>query len=81
VDPPGAQGKGMHRPRAGIGNLGAGLGQPRFPFLMPLGGSGDPVVGKRVGGDPVVGKRVGAGQLLDPANWNTDYLVDQPFSS
>ena len=48
---------------------------------MPLGGSGDPVVGKRVGGDPVVGKRVGAGQLLDPANWNTDYLVDQPFSS
>ncbi len=32
-------------------------------------------------GDQVVGKRVGAGQPLDPANRNTDYMVDQPFSS
>jgi hypothetical protein len=38
---------------------------------MPLGGSGDQVVGKRVGG----------GQPLDPANRNTDYMVDQTISS
>ena len=38
---------------------------------MPWGGSGD----------SVVGTRVGTGQPLDPASWNTDFVVDQPFSS
>jgi hypothetical protein len=38
---------------------------------LPLGGSGD----------PVVSKRVGPGRLLGRNNWNTDFVVDQPFSS
>ena len=45
--------------------------QPRCTFLLPLGGSGD----------PVVSKRVGPGRLLGRNNWNTDFVVDQPFSS
>jgi hypothetical protein len=38
-------------------------------FLMPLGGSGDPVVSKRIGPD----------RLLGSTNWNTDFIVDRPF--
>jgi hypothetical protein len=40
-------------------------------FLMPLGGSGDPVVSKRIGPDRVLGS----------TNWNTDFIVDRPFRS
>jgi hypothetical protein len=45
--------------------------QPTCTFLLPLGGSGD----------PVVSKRVGPGRLLGRNNWNTDFVVDRPFSS
>lgn len=45
--------------------------QERCQFLMPLGGSGDPVVTKRIGPD----------RLLGRTNWNTDFVVDQLFSS
>ena len=38
---------------------------------MPLGGSGDPVVSKRVGPD----------RLLGRTNWNTDFFVTQPYTS
>ncbi len=40
-------------------------------FLMPLGGSGEPVVAKRIGPD----------RLLGRTNWNTDFIVDRPFRS
>jgi hypothetical protein len=40
-------------------------------FLMPLGGSGDPVVSKRIGPDRALGR----------TNWNTDFIVDRPFRS
>ncbi|MCP9915746.1 hypothetical protein KBZ13_04515 [Cyanobium sp. ATX 6F1] len=40
-------------------------------FLQPLGG----------GPDPVVAKQVGPGRLLGRTNWNTDFVVDRPFSS
>jgi hypothetical protein len=30
-------------------------------------------------GDPVVSKRVGPGRLLGHTNWNTEFVVDQPF--
>jgi len=45
--------------------------QPVCSFLLPVGGSGD----------PVVSKRVGPGRLLGRTNWNTDFIVDRPFSS
>ncbi|WP_259732045.1 MULTISPECIES: hypothetical protein [Synechococcales] len=45
--------------------------EPVCTFLMPLGGSGD----------PVVAKRVGPGRLLGRTNWNTDFIVDRPFTS
>jgi len=44
---------------------------PVCTFLKPLGGSGD----------PVVSKRVGPGRLLGRTNWNTDFIVDRPFTS
>jgi hypothetical protein len=45
--------------------------QANCRFLMPLGGGGDPVVTKRIGPD----------RLLGRTNWNTDFIVDQPFTS
>jgi hypothetical protein len=49
----------------------AAQAQPVCTFLLPVGGSGD----------PVVAKRVGPGRLLGRTNWNTDFIVDRPFSS
>ncbi len=43
---------------------------PRCTFLMPIGGS-----------EPVVSKRIGPARLLGRNNWNTDFIVDQPFTS
>ncbi|MCP9818887.1 hypothetical protein KBZ18_05210 [Synechococcus sp. Cruz-9H2] len=43
---------------------------PTCTFLMPIGGS-----------EPVVSKRIGRGRLLGRNNWNTDFIVDQPFTS
>jgi hypothetical protein len=40
-------------------------------FLIPLGGSGEPVVAKRIGPD----------RLLGSTNWNTDFIVDRYFRS
>ncbi|MFN9871645.1 MAG: hypothetical protein ACK55E_09445 [Cyanobacteriota bacterium] len=45
--------------------------QQNCRFLLPLGGGGEPVVSKRIGPD----------RLLGRTNWNTDFIVDQPFSS
>lgn len=47
------------------------LAQQNCRFLMPLGGGGEPVVSKRIGPD----------RLLGRTNWNTDFIVDRPFSS
>ncbi|WP_259729211.1 MULTISPECIES: hypothetical protein [Synechococcales] len=38
-------------------------------FLIPLGGSGDTVVSKRIGPDRALGS----------TNWNTDFIVELPF--
>jgi len=38
---------------------------------MPIGGSGQPVVTKRIGSDRLVGR----------TNWNTDFIVDRAFAS
>nr|WP_315858090.1 hypothetical protein [Cyanobium sp. Morenito 9A2] len=59
---------------AGMAVLGTALparAQANCTFLKPLGGSGD----------PVVSKQVGPGRLLGRTNWNTDFVVDRPFSS
>ncbi|MCP9817705.1 hypothetical protein KBY76_13685 [Synechococcus sp. GreenBA-s] len=55
----------------GLASPLAAQAQPQCSFLMPLGGSGDPVVSKRVGPD----------RLLGRTNWNTDFVVDRPFTS
>jgi len=55
----------------GLASPLAAQAQPQCSFLMPLGGSGD----------PVVSKRVGPGRLLGRTNWNTDFVVDRPFTS
>jgi hypothetical protein len=41
-------------------------------FLQPIGGNGS---------TPIVSKSVGRGKLLGHTNWNTDFIVDQPYSS
>ena len=41
-------------------------------FLQPIGGNG---------ATPVVTKSVGRGKLIFKTNWNTDFIVDQPYSS
>ena len=41
-------------------------------FLQPIGGNG---------ATPVVSKSVGRGKLIGKTNWNTDFIVDQPYSS
>ncbi len=46
----------------------------RCTFLQPIGGNG---------ASPVVSKSVGRGKVLpfSRPNWNTDFIVDQPYSS
>ena len=50
---------------------GGGAAQASCRFLMPIGGSGQPVVEKRIGPDRLVGR----------TNWNTDFAVDRSFAS
>ena len=45
---------------------------PVCTFLQPIGGSGS---------SPVVAKTVGRGKVFGHTNWNTDFIVDQPYSS
>jgi hypothetical protein len=40
-------------------------------FLQPIGGNGT---------TPIVSKSVGRGKLIGKTNWNTDFIVDQPYS-
>ena len=48
-----------------------GLARPVCRFLMPIGGTGEPVVQKRISPDRLVGR----------TNWNTDFTVDRGFST
>ncbi len=41
-------------------------------FLQPIGGDGV---------TPIVSKTVGRGKLIGKTNWNTDFIVDRPYSS
>lgn len=41
-------------------------------FLQPIGGNGV---------TPIVSKSVGRGKLIGKTNWNTDFIVDRPYSS
>ena len=49
----------------------AGQAQSQCRSLMPIGGTGEPVVQKRISPDRLVGR----------TNWNTDFTVDRGFSS
>jgi len=40
-------------------------------FLQPIGGNGT---------SPIVSKSVGRGKLIGRTNWNTDFIVDQPYN-
>jgi hypothetical protein len=53
------------------GGIPTAQAQETCRFLMPLGGSGEPVVSKRIGPD----------RLLGRTNWNTDFVVDRTFRS
>jgi hypothetical protein len=50
---------------------GTGAAQAACRFLTPIGGSGQPVVEKRISPD----------RLLGRTNWNTDFTVDRSFAS
>ncbi len=54
----------------GVGS--AAEAQQRCTFLQPIGGDGT---------SPIVSKQVGRGKLIGKPNWNTDFIVDQPYSS
>jgi len=47
----------------------SGKAQGQCRFLMPIGGTGEPVVEKRISADLLVGR----------TNWNTDFAVDRSF--
>ena len=49
----------------------AGLARPQCRFLIPIGGSGEPTVQKRISADRLVGR----------TNWNTDFAVDRSYRS
>ena len=51
---------------------GGAFAAQRCTFLQPIGGNGT---------TPIVSKQVGRGKLLGQTNWNTDFIVDRPFSS
>ena len=71
----------LPRSLMGLGSLSAGLAlvlaagplwaAPKCTFLQPIGGSGD---------SRIVSKQVGRGKLLGRTNWNTDFIVDAPYS-
>lgn len=48
------------------------LAAPVCTFLPPIGGNGS---------SPVVSKSVGRGKLFGKTNWNTDFVVDKPYTS
>ncbi len=54
----------------GVGS--AAEAQQRCTFLQPIGGNGT---------TPIVSKQVGRGKLIGKENWNTDFIVDRPYSS
>jgi len=63
---------------AGLGSgLGTALTLPAVQaaelcvFLKPIGATGT---------TPIVSKQVGRGKLIGKANWNTDFVVDKPYS-
>ncbi len=65
-----------HRSAVALGTAlllfgGTGAAQAGCRFLMPIGGSGQPVVEKRISPD----------RLLGRTNWNTDFSVDRSFAS
>jgi hypothetical protein len=45
---------------------------PVCTFLRPVGGDGI---------TPIVSKQVGRGKVIGKTNWNTDFIVDQPYTS
>lgn len=55
-------------------SVSPGLAQNRCQFLQPIGGNGE---------SAIVSKSVGPGKVLPFArnNWNTDFIVNQPFNS
>jgi len=53
------------------GAAGKAQAQSQCRFLMPIGGTGEPVVQKRISPDRLVGS----------TNWNTDFTVDRGFST
>jgi len=53
------------------GGGGKAQAQNQCRSLMPIGGTGEPVVQKRISADRLVGR----------TNWNTDFAVDRGFSS
>lgn len=55
----------------GVALPSPGLAQPVCRFLMPIGGSGEPTVQKRISADRLVGR----------TNWNTDFAVDRTYRS
>ena len=52
-----------------LGSAGAARAES-CRFLQPIGGNG---------ATPVVSKSVGRGKLIGKTNWNTDFIVDQPY--
>ena len=60
-----------------LGGSGADAAQ-RCTFLQPIGGDGTtPIVSKRVQ-RPRISP---LGMVLGQTNWNTDFIVDQPYTS
>jgi hypothetical protein len=57
---------------------GATIAAERCTFLQPIGGDGTtPIVSKRVQ-RPRISP---LGMVLGQTNWNTDFIVDQPYTS
>jgi hypothetical protein len=57
---------------AGLALGGGAARAERCRFLQPIGGNGNA---------PVISKSVGPGKLIGQTNWNTDFIVDQPYSN
>jgi len=55
----------------GVALPSPGLARPVCRFLMPIGGSGE----------PTVQKRISAARLVGRTNWNTDFAVDRSYRS
>ena len=61
-----------------IGGGSAAEAQERCTFLQPIGGNGSsPIVSKSVG----AAKVTPIGMAFGRTNWNTDFIVNQPYSS